>query len=77
MASILQEVFVVSAARTPIGSFRSGLAALTAPQLGSIAIRGAVDKTNIPYDKVFFSFLSLKFSVLKVLTVRYGMYNIR
>ncbi|EEB05401.1 acetyl-CoA C-acetyltransferase Erg10 [Schizosaccharomyces japonicus yFS275] len=41
------EVYIVSAARTPVGSFGGSLASLTAPQLGSIAIKGALEKANI------------------------------
>ncbi|MFC0183699.1 acetyl-CoA C-acetyltransferase [Pseudarcicella hirudinis] len=43
----MQEVYVVSAVRTPIGSFGGVLSSLTATQLGSIAIRGAVEKAGI------------------------------
>ncbi|CAG2116428.1 unnamed protein product, partial [Medioppia subpectinata] len=41
-----------SVARTPIGSFRSSLSALTAPQLGSVAIRGAIERAGIAPDSV-------------------------
>ena len=34
------EVVIVAAKRTPIGSFHGSLASLSAPELGSIAIRG-------------------------------------
>lgn len=37
-------VYIVSAVRTPIGSFGGSLKALTATQLGAIAIQGAVKK---------------------------------
>lgn len=33
------EVFIVSGARTPMGSFRSSLSSLSAPRLGSVAIQ--------------------------------------
>ncbi|XP_055945716.1 acetyl-CoA acetyltransferase, mitochondrial-like [Argiope bruennichi] len=46
------EVVIVSAVRTPIGSFRSSLSPLQAPQLGSIAVKGAVEKAGIPKDAV-------------------------
>uniref|UniRef100_A0A1I8FS36 acetyl-CoA C-acetyltransferase n=1 Tax=Macrostomum lignano TaxID=282301 RepID=A0A1I8FS36_9PLAT len=42
-----QEVFIVSGARTPIGSFRKALSALTAPALGSVAIREAVRRSGL------------------------------
>lgn len=38
---------IVSAARTPIGKFLGGLAPLTAPQLGAVAIREAVKRAGI------------------------------
>ncbi|XP_056450231.1 acetyl-CoA acetyltransferase, mitochondrial [Gadus chalcogrammus] len=48
----LNEVFIVSAVRTPMGSFRGSLAAVPATKLGSIAIRGAIDKAGIPVEEV-------------------------
>lgn len=41
------KVVIVSAARTPIGSFMGGLSSLTATQLGSAAIKGALEKINL------------------------------
>lgn len=43
----MKEVFIVSAVRTPMGSFGGVLAGLTATQLGSAAIKGAVEKAGI------------------------------
>ena len=43
---------IVSAVRTPIGRFLGGLAPLTAPHLGAIAIREAVDRSRIDPDEV-------------------------
>ena len=37
-----REVFIVAAARTPVGSFQGSLAEVSAPKLGSIAIKGAL-----------------------------------
>ncbi|XP_064433572.1 acetyl-CoA acetyltransferase, mitochondrial isoform X4 [Mirounga angustirostris] len=48
----LNEVVIVSAARTPIGSFLGSLASLPATKLGSIAIQGAVEKAGIPKEEV-------------------------
>ncbi len=42
-----KEVVIVSAIRTPIGSFMGSLSSLTATQLGSAAIKGALDKINL------------------------------
>ena len=36
-------MFIVSAVRTPIGSFQGCLASVTGPQLGAIAIKKAVE----------------------------------
>ena len=50
--SMNKEVYIVSAARTPIGSFGGSLSALSATQLGGIAIKGALDKAGITADTV-------------------------
>jgi acetyl-CoA C-acetyltransferase len=42
-----REVVIVGAARTPIGSFLGGLAALTAPHLGSVAIKAALERAGV------------------------------
>lgn len=42
-----KEVVIVSAARTPIGSFLGALSTVPAPRLGAIAIKGALDKINL------------------------------
>src|SRR5881398_1109091 len=38
---------IVSAARTPIGKFLGGLSPLSAPELGAIAIRAAVERAGV------------------------------
>lgn len=43
----MKEVVIVSAVRTPIGSFGGSLSNLTAPQLGGIAIKAAVERAGI------------------------------
>ena len=45
-------VYIVSAVRTPIGSFGGALKDIPAPQLGAIAIKGAVQKARIQPDQV-------------------------
>lgn len=42
-----KRVVIVSAVRTPIGSFMGGLSNISAPKLGAIAIKGALDKINL------------------------------
>jgi acetyl-CoA C-acetyltransferase len=44
---INKKVVIVSAVRTPIGSFMGGLSSVQAPQLGAIAIKGALSKINL------------------------------
>jgi acetyl-CoA C-acetyltransferase len=49
-------IVIVSAARTPIGDFCGALAGLTAPQLGTVAIRAAVERARLDpalVDQVF------------------------
>ncbi len=47
-----KEVVIVSAARTPIGSFLGGLSSVPATKLGSIAIKGALEKINLKPEMV-------------------------
>lgn len=42
-----KKVVIVSAARTPIGSFMGALSSISAPKLGAIAIQGALNKINL------------------------------
>lgn len=42
-----KKVVIVSAARTPIGSFMGALSTVTASHLGAAAIKGALDKINL------------------------------
>ncbi|KAB2807650.1 acetyl-CoA C-acyltransferase [Phaeocystidibacter luteus] len=43
----MKEVVIVSAVRTPIGSFGGSLASVPATKLGATAIKGALDKINL------------------------------
>jgi acetyl-CoA C-acetyltransferase len=43
----MKKVVIVSAVRTPIGSFMGSLSTVTAPQLGATAIKGALEKINL------------------------------
>ncbi len=49
---MMKEVFIVSAVRTPIGSFGGVLAGVSATQLGAIAIKGALEKAGVAPDQV-------------------------
>lgn len=44
----MSDIVIVSAARTPIGSFNGGLASLPASELGRIAIEAALSRANVP-----------------------------
>ncbi len=46
------DVFIVGAARTPIGKFLGGLAPLKASDLGAIAIRAAMERAGVAGDQV-------------------------
>ena len=48
----MREVFIVGAARTPIGAFQGALARLPAPRLGAVAIAGAVKRARIDPQRV-------------------------
>lgn len=48
----MKEVVIVSAVRTPIGSFGGALSSMSATQLGSTAIKGAVEKAGINPDEI-------------------------
>jgi acetyl-CoA C-acetyltransferase len=48
----MKKIVIVSAARTPIGSFMGALSSVPAPLLGAAAIKGALDKINIDYALV-------------------------
>jgi acetyl-CoA C-acetyltransferase len=53
----MKEVYIVSAVRTPIGSFGGSLASLSATQLGAIAVKGAINKIGLDpnlIQEVFF-----------------------
>ena len=47
-----KEVYIIAAVRTPIGAFMGGLSTVSATELGSVAIKGALEKSNLPIDLV-------------------------
>lgn len=47
MVDSVKEVVILSAARTPVGSFLGELSSLKAPQLGAVAIRGALERAGV------------------------------
>jgi acetyl-CoA C-acetyltransferase len=46
------EVYIISAVRTPIGSFGGHLSSLSATELGAIAIKGALEKSGVPPELI-------------------------
>ena len=43
----MQEVYIVSAVRTPIGSFNGALSGLAAPKIGAAAIKAAIERIKL------------------------------
>ncbi|MCW8849889.1 MAG: thiolase family protein, partial [Melioribacteraceae bacterium] len=48
----VKEVYIIDAVRTPIGSFLGSLSSIPATELGSIVIKGLIDRSKIPTDSV-------------------------
>lgn len=48
----MKEVVIISAVRTPMGSFGGSLKSLSATQLGAVAIKGALQKAGLSPEKV-------------------------
>lgn len=51
-SAVLNEVVIVDAVRTPIGSFQSSLSSQSATQLGGVAVKGLLDRTGIAPNNV-------------------------
>jgi acetyl-CoA C-acetyltransferase len=47
-----EALYIVGAARTPIGAFQGGLASIPAPRLGALAIKTALERAKVPLDQV-------------------------
>src|SRR5918997_4706155 len=52
MTTDLRTPVIVGAARTPIGKYLGALSSLSAPDLGAIAIRAALDRAKVPVAEV-------------------------
>ncbi len=52
MSDLSRQPVIVGAARTPIGRYLGGLSALSAPELGAIAIRAALARSGVSPDQV-------------------------
>ncbi|KAK1506835.1 PCI domain-containing protein [Colletotrichum tamarilloi] len=54
----IRDAYIISASRTPTakaktnGSFNGSFTSVTAPQLGAVAIKSAIEKSKVPVDKI-------------------------
>ena len=48
----MEEVVIISAVRTPMGSFQGELSSISATELGAIAIKGAIKKSGLQNEDV-------------------------
>ena len=49
---MLKNVYVAGGTRTPFGAFNGSLTGMSAAQLGSVAIRGALERANVSSTEV-------------------------
>jgi len=47
-----KEVYIVSAVRTPMGSFMGALSTISATELGAVAIKGAIERANVSSEAI-------------------------
>ncbi|CCF51545.1 hypothetical protein NDA11_000009 [Ustilago hordei] len=50
--SKINDVFILSAARTPVGSFNGVLKKATAPELGVVAVKAAIERAGLKPDQI-------------------------
>jgi len=48
----MRQAVIVGAARTAIGRFQGSLSGFTAPQLGAVALKAALERSGVPSDRV-------------------------
>ncbi|MGO2437338.1 MAG: acetyl-CoA C-acetyltransferase, partial [Serratia proteamaculans] len=48
----MQQVVIVAATRTPIGSFQGALATLSAVDLGTVVVKALLARSGVPADQV-------------------------
>ena len=53
--SLERGVFIIGAARTPVGSLNGSLSSLSAHQLGSTAITAALERAKVLPEKVWYA----------------------
>ena len=47
-----ESVVIVGAKRTPVGAFQGQFAGVTAPQLGAVAIKAAVEQAGVKVEEI-------------------------
>ncbi|KAI9932495.1 hypothetical protein ASPWEDRAFT_33397 [Aspergillus wentii DTO 134E9] len=48
----IQDAYILSAARTPTAKFNGSFVSVSAPELGAVAIKNAVSKSNVPAERI-------------------------
>lgn len=48
----IQDAYILSASRTPTAKFNGSFISLSAPQLGAVAIKSALEKSKVPIEKI-------------------------
>ncbi|KAL2826093.1 Thiolase, N-terminal domain-containing protein [Aspergillus cavernicola] len=48
----IQDAYILSGARTPTAKFNGSFVSVSAPQLGAVAIKSAIEKSSVPLEKV-------------------------
>src|SRR5258706_11903879 len=48
----MKDIVIISAVRTPIGKFQGSLKSMTAPQLGALVVKAAVERAGIAREQI-------------------------
>ncbi|EEH17027.1 hypothetical protein PABG_07114 [Paracoccidioides brasiliensis Pb03] len=48
----IQDAYILSAARTPTAKFNGAFVSVSAPELGAVAIKAAIEKSRVPVEKI-------------------------
>ena len=49
---MVKQVYIASAARTPVGSFQGALSFMSAPELGAHSIRACIDRASVQDSQI-------------------------
>jgi len=49
---LVKQVYIASAARTPVGSFQGALSSMSAPELGAHSIRASIDRASVQDSQI-------------------------